>query len=174
MRFDSIRIGRRSLQQMFKKIYSKINSNYAALCTQEGTPTSKFIEVRVVIRYRHVRSDFLNDTATLAYPFGALHARQISAGDYGTKSGISLAGSGKGGGGSRRRGGWNNLKRRTIVRKFTASDAPYLGRRTCISARRSDKDDPPPTKRKQSAQKIMCASVKASCPRPQTLPSGPQ
>lgn len=68
------------------------------------------------------------------------------------------------------RGGWSNLKRRTIARKFTASDAPYLGRRTCISARQSDKDDPPPTKRKQSAQKIMCASVKASCPRPQTLP----
>lgn len=106
--------------------------------------------------------------ATHAYPFGALHARQISAGDYSTKSGVSR---GMEEGRTRRRGGWSNLRRRTIARKFTAPDAPYLGRRTCISARRSDKDDPPPTERKQSAQKIMCASVKASCPRPQTLSS---
>ncbi|KYN44699.1 hypothetical protein ALC56_00694 [Trachymyrmex septentrionalis] len=92
--------------------------------------------------------------ATLAYPFGALYARQISAGDMvlnqafrGEEEGCRRRG-GRGG-----RGGWSNLKQCTIARKFTVSDAPYLGRRTCISARRSDKDDPPPTKRKQSARR---------------------
>ncbi|KYQ47132.1 hypothetical protein ALC60_13878 [Trachymyrmex zeteki] len=83
---------------------------------------------------------------TLSYPFGALRARQISAGDMVLNQ--AFRGEEEG---CRRRGGWSNLKQCTIARKFTASDAPYLGRRTCISARRSDKDDPPLTKRKQSA-----------------------
>ncbi|KYM93863.1 hypothetical protein ALC62_15565 [Cyphomyrmex costatus] len=54
---------------------------------------------------------------TLAYPFGALHARQISAGDMILNQAFREERKRDVG----ERGGWSNLKRCTIARKFTAS-----------------------------------------------------
>ncbi|EZA62108.1 hypothetical protein X777_05435 [Ooceraea biroi] len=103
---------------------------------------------------------------TQAYPFGALHARQISAGDCGIKSGVSRRGNTESG-----------TIRSARSRKFTASDAPYLGRRTCISARQSDKDDPPtrhtdyPSSRRSSTTSQQFVSTLEATPSNGAFPS---